>query len=343
MATESTRKADPQAGIYFPLQGALRAALDAYLQASSPQTLDGSASSAITGNGLPASHPAGTVPSPAARFGTATLANRQTAFDNLLNLWTGVDSIAAGARSGGLSLRQATILELVYGTGYQNADFEQAGIWGIAYRNLTEGLYAGLATQTHLTQDYALIDWRVHANINEEIGHLDAVTAVFKQRMAEAIAADAAASSAATLAAGAPITVSASYDAVRTGINEFGRVLRGLDLTRSSTYFAFREAFTVEVPAGLDSLAANDAALRTFAFDTAGIATSIWTTSGRGNTDTDAVFTAPTVVGGSNWGGLWGDVRRRMNVSAAPRSCRRTYHSRLGITCRTKKLLRRTA
>ena len=183
-------------------QGALRAALDAYLAASSPQTLDGSASSGsassgnaaspYTSNGLPATHPASINPSPAARFGTATLANRQTAFDNLLNLWTGVDSIAASARSSGLSLRQATILELVYGAGYQNADFEQAGIWGIAYRDLTEGLYASLAAQTHLTADYALIDWQVHANINEEIGHLDAVTAVFKQRLAAAIVADAA-------------------------------------------------------------------------------------------------------------------------------------------------------
>ena len=194
MATESTRKADPQAGIYFPLQGALRAALDAYLQASSPQTLDGSASSAITGNGLPASHPAGIVPSPAARFGTATLANRQTAFDNLLNLWTGVDSIAAGARSGGLSLRQATVLELAYGTGYQNGDGEQAAVWDIAYRRLTEGVYASLAAQTHLSGDYALIDWRVYQSLNgglgEEIGQLEALTAAFKQRLAEVIAAE---------------------------------------------------------------------------------------------------------------------------------------------------------
>lgn len=62
----------------------------------------------------------------------------------------------------------------------------------VAYRRLTEGLYASLAAQTHLKDDYALIEWRAHLNINEEIGHLDAVTNVFKQRLAEAMAVDAA-------------------------------------------------------------------------------------------------------------------------------------------------------
>ena len=93
-----------------------------------------------------------------------------------------------------MSLRQATILELAYGPGYQNADFEQAWIWGIAYKRLTEGLYAGLAVQTHLTGDYALIDWRVNQSLNagmgEEIGQLEAVTAAFKQRLAAVIAAE---------------------------------------------------------------------------------------------------------------------------------------------------------
>ncbi len=302
-------------------QGAMRAALDAFLGASNPASGSGSGS----------------------WDDAPPYSNREAAFNQLLALWTGTANIDATATTGAMNARHAAILTKVYGGNYQNATYDQAVSWELTFRRLSETYYASLAAQTHVTDDYALIDWQVHANINEEIGHLDAVTAVFKQRMAEAIAADAAASSAATLAAGAPITISTSYDAVRTGINEFGRVLRGLDLTRSSTYFAFREAFTVEAPAGLDNLAANDAALRTFAFDTAGIATSIYTTYGRGSNGTDAMFVAPTVVGGSNWGGFWGDVRRRMNGSAAPRSCRRTYHSRPGITCRAKKLLRRTA
>jgi len=103
----------------------------------------------------------------AARFGSATLASRQTAFENLINIWIGVDAIPANARSGGLSLRQARILEQVYGPGYQKADWERAIVRDNAYRRLTEGVDAGLAAQCHFVSHYVSIDWQTQAWVSE--------------------------------------------------------------------------------------------------------------------------------------------------------------------------------
>ncbi len=63
----------------------------------------------------------------------------------MLNLWAGVDTIAAGALSGAMSLRHASNMEQVYGSGYLNGGVEQGGVWNVAYRRLTAGLYASLA------------------------------------------------------------------------------------------------------------------------------------------------------------------------------------------------------
>jgi hypothetical protein len=118
MAPNKARIRDAEAeGYKGQAQGALRAALDAYLNADAAETLGGSG----PGSSGAASFLSPSNANPAARFGSATLANRQTAFENLLNIWIGVDAIPATALSGGLSLRQATILEQVYGTGYQIA------------------------------------------------------------------------------------------------------------------------------------------------------------------------------------------------------------------------------
>lgn len=188
-------------------QGALRAALDAYLGASDPQSGSGSGSQASA-------------------YGNFSYANRQTAFDILINMWIGIDTIPPEARSGGLSLRQATVLEQVYGPGYQNTFFEQTTVWDPAYRRLIESVYASLTMQTHLKDDYARIEWRVQPELVQEIGYLEQATAAFKQRLTLAIDLDAAAS-----AAGGTAVTSAS-DVVRTDINEFGRIIRGLDITR---------------------------------------------------------------------------------------------------------------
>ena len=167
-------------GNMIPRQDALRAALEAFLGASGHASGSGSASS-------------GSTPS----AGSDPYTQRSAAFDHLLALWTGTDAIAASATTGAASARHMAILAKVYGGSYQNPSTDQAEAWELTFRRLRESYYASLSAQSHLKDDYARIDWRAHANINQEIGHLDAVTAVFKQRLTDAMGLDAAQSDAA--------------------------------------------------------------------------------------------------------------------------------------------------
>ena len=140
-------------------QGALRAALDAYLAVNAPETVGagGSQLGALV-------------------VGPYAYANRQTAFDHLIDVWTGMDGFAPNARSGALSLRQTSLLELAYGPGYQNPGWVPAIVRETAYQRLYDGPYASLAAQKHYKSDYGLIEWRGHPDLNEEIGHLEGVT-----------------------------------------------------------------------------------------------------------------------------------------------------------------------
>ncbi len=156
-------------------------------------------------------------------------------FEDLLFAWTGAQAIPEGTYTNQLDARHAQVLEQAYGRSFQNPNADQAAAWQLTYERLTEGLYASLLAQTHLKPLYEAIVWNYNEVTGRAFGDLAAAQALLDAELA----AD-------------PIEG-------RALINEFGRLLRGLGLTRDTTYFALREHFTNN----------GDPALA-FAFDAAG-------------------------------------------------------------------------
>ena len=232
-------------------QGALRAALDAYLGAVASQNGYGSASSGTGPADYPANlnsaYPAGN-----------PYANREAAFNTLFSLLTNTDGIDANATTGAMNARHAAVLEKVYGGSFQNPDSDQAVAWELSFRRLLETYYGSLAAQTHLKSAYDAIHWEPNLSVDQTIGQLGAAQSLFDGRLVQAQAGDAAA----TLAGGS--TVTTAQDGVNAEINEFGRILRGMGFTRNTTYFAFREHFITYPDGSLNEL-------RAFAFDAAGV------------------------------------------------------------------------
>ena len=142
--------------------GTLRAALDAYLGASSH----------ASGSGSPSS---GSTPS----AGSDPYTQRSAAFDHLLALWTGTDAIAASATTGAASARHMAILAKVYGGSYQNPSTDQAEAWELTFRRLRESYYASLSAQTHFDPAWQAVDWQDNAGLGRSIGNLAAVQAGF--------------------------------------------------------------------------------------------------------------------------------------------------------------------
>ena len=123
-------------------QGALRAALDAYLGAVASQNGSGSGSQGTGVSGYPANLNPGYP-------GSNPYAARETAFNTLVSLWTGTDGIDSTATTGAANARHMAVLEKVYGGRYQNANADQASVWETTYRRLAETYYGSLAAQTH--------------------------------------------------------------------------------------------------------------------------------------------------------------------------------------------------
>lgn len=138
-------------------------------------------------------------------------------FEDLLFAWTGADAIAEGTLTHQLDARHARVLEQAYGRSFQNPNADQAAAWQLTYERLTEGLYASLLAQTHLKPYYEAIVWNHNEVTDRAFGDLSAAQALLDA----ARAAD-------------PLEG-------RTLVNAFGRLLRGLGLTRDTTYFALRE------------------------------------------------------------------------------------------------------
>ncbi|MEZ5615820.1 MAG: calcium-binding protein, partial [Rhodocyclaceae bacterium] len=156
-------------------------------------------------------------------------------FEDLLFAWTGAEAIAEGSFTNQLDARHAQVLEQAYGRSFQNPNADQATAWQLTYERLAEGLYASLQAQTHLKPFYEAIVW----NYNDMTGRAFGDLAQAETLLDAALDAD--------------------PERGRALINEFGRLLRGLGLTRDTTYFALREHFTDN----------GDPALA-FAFDAAG-------------------------------------------------------------------------
>lgn len=156
-------------------------------------------------------------------------------FEDLLFAWTGAEAIAEGTATNQLDARHARVLEQAYGRSFQNPNADQAAAWQLTYERLTEGLYASLQAQTHLKSLYAAIVWNHSEVTGRAFGDLAQAQALLDAELA------------------------ADPQAGRERVNEFGRLLRGLGLTRDTTYFALREHFTDN----------GDPALA-FAFDAAG-------------------------------------------------------------------------
>jgi len=141
-------------------------------------------------------------------------------FEELLFAWTGADAIAEGSFTNQLDARHARVLEQAYGRSFQNPNADQAAAWQLTYERLAEGLYASLLAQTHLAPFYEAIVWKYNEATGRAFGDLSAAQALLDAELA--------------------------VDPLegRALANEFGRLLRGLGLTRDTTYFALREHFT---------------------------------------------------------------------------------------------------
>ena len=141
-------------------------------------------------------------------------------FEELLFAWTGTDAIAEGSFTNQLDARHARVLEQAYGRSFQNPNADQAAAWQLTYERLAEGLYASLLAQTHLAPFYEAIVWKYNEATGRAFGDLAAAQALLDAELDDD-----------------PLEG-------RTLANEFGRLLRGLGLTRDTTYFALREHFT---------------------------------------------------------------------------------------------------
>ena len=156
-------------------------------------------------------------------------------FEDLLFAWTGAEAIAEGTATNQLDARHAQVLEQAYGRSFQNPNADQAAAWQLTYERLTEGLYASLQAQTHLKSLYEAIVWNHNEVTGRAFGDLAPAQALLD------------------------VALDDDPERGRALVNEFGRLLRGLGLTRDTTYFALREHFTDN----------GDPALA-FAFDAAG-------------------------------------------------------------------------
>ena len=143
-----------------------------------------------------------------------------TRFEDLLFAWTGAEAIAEGTLTHQLDARHARVLEQAYGRSFQAPNADQAAAWQLTYEQLSEGLYASLQAQTHLAPFYDAIVWRHSDVTGDAFGDLSAAQALLDAELAA--------------------------DAIngRALVNEFGRMLHRLGLTRDTTYFVLREHFT---------------------------------------------------------------------------------------------------
>lgn len=170
----------------------------------------------------------------------ADLSAWYTRFEDLLAAWAGVDGIPLDLLRGEIPARQIAILEAFYGqTLAPNPHHWQSFLWQKNYRDLAESLYGDLLAQTHFADQYEAIELVDQGEGRAPFGNLMPVAALFDAE----IAADA--------AGGAAL------------LNEFGRSLRGRQLTLSTNYFAFREHFLFDAAGSFDEAKA-------FAFDAAG-------------------------------------------------------------------------
>ena len=146
--------------------------------------------------------------------------NRYARFEDLLFAWTGADAIPAGTKTNDLDARHARVLEKAYGRSFQNPNGDQASVWQTTYESLAESMYGSLMSQTHFKSYYDAIDWERNAVTGKQFGDLAAVQASLD-----------------ALLAADPVNG-------RATVNEFGRTLRGVQLTRNTDYMVFRDHFT---------------------------------------------------------------------------------------------------
>ncbi|MGH8203481.1 MAG: calcium-binding protein, partial [Steroidobacteraceae bacterium] len=163
-----------------------------------------------------------------------------TKFEDLLAAWAGVDAIPPARLRGEIPARQIAILEAFYGqTLAPNPHHWQSFLWQKNYRDLAESLYGDLLAQTHFADRYEAIGLVDQGEDRAPFGNLMPVAALFDAEIAA--------------------------DAVRGEalLNEFGRSLRGRQLTLTTNYFAFREHFLFDADGNFDEPTA-------FVFDAAG-------------------------------------------------------------------------
>ena len=116
--------------------------------------------------------------------------------------------------------RHVAVLEAFYGRPFNNPDAAQAVQWQVIYRDIVEGYYAVLMSQSHLKSLYDNTDFDLDPNTLQST--VEDLTPVAVLLQAELLA---------------------NPEVGKTLLSEFARTLRGFSVEQSGNYLSFRESF----------------------------------------------------------------------------------------------------
>ncbi|MEW6532820.1 MAG: calcium-binding protein [Thermodesulfobacteriota bacterium] len=150
--------------------------------------------------------------------------NRSTIFDQIILRWTGADSVPPNARGPFMDARRIVALENFYGASWGNPDASLASVWQTTYKQIFEGYYGGLMSQTHLKDLYDMLSSSWDAETLTHHIEIGAVVDALEENLTN------------------------DPELGKQLLSEFARSLRGMGVLGQSDYLSFREPFIQQDP-----------------------------------------------------------------------------------------------